>query len=243
MRLIIDRRPQNSTEDRLCWKTLPHGSLLSQIYLNPDEHLRCSGDDFSNYFYLLSHAPNWTHRNCFGRVFIGESAQALGGDPAMRYHLKLTVVGMGDLNSVDIAQATHLDILTSRGCMGADHSLVCGHPVPRSDVLEGVYVDDHLVLGRVRKHLVDCDTGPDMKVLRACREAYKAAIAPTSSEKSFTRLRTCVAWGTESRSDDCIAGALRERRLQLLVLTMLVLLVPGVNRTLMGFICSPLLLT
>jgi len=233
LRLIIDRRPQNSTENRLCWETLPHGSLLSQVFISPDQHLRGSGDDLSNYFYLLSHAPNWTHRNCFGRVFTGESAVALGGDPTKRYHLKLTVLGMGDLNSVDIAQATHLGILRGCGCMAPEHSLVYGQPVPESDVLEGVYVDDHLILGRVPKHLVDSDTGPDMKLLEASRVGYDVANAPVSSEKSFTRLKNFVAWGTEVRSEAGTAGAPRERRLQLMVLTMLVLLVPGVNRVLM----------
>ena len=54
-RLIIDSRPQNSTEHRLRWCTLPHGSLLTQIHLGPREHIRGSGDDLRNYFHLLRH--------------------------------------------------------------------------------------------------------------------------------------------------------------------------------------------
>ena len=110
-RLIIDRRPQNSTENRLRWCTLPHGSLLTQIHLGPHEHIRGSGDDLSNYFYLLRHQDNWKRRNAFGRVFTGADGAELGGDPARRYHLCLNAVAMGDLNSVDIAQYTHECVL------------------------------------------------------------------------------------------------------------------------------------
>ena len=48
-----DRRPQNATEARLRWSELPHGSLLGQIRVRPDQHIRGSGDDLSNYVYLL----------------------------------------------------------------------------------------------------------------------------------------------------------------------------------------------
>ena len=40
LRLIVDRRLQNATEDRLCWETLPHGSMLAQLYLDPGS--RCA---------------------------------------------------------------------------------------------------------------------------------------------------------------------------------------------------------
>ena len=71
LRLIVDRRPQNATEDRLCWETLPHGSMLAQLYLDPGQQIRGSGDDLENYFYLLSHKPAWRPRNCFGHVLFG----------------------------------------------------------------------------------------------------------------------------------------------------------------------------
>ena len=48
-----------------------------------------SGDDLSNYFYMLRHQDNWKRRNAFGRVFTGAGGAELGGDPARRYHLCL----------------------------------------------------------------------------------------------------------------------------------------------------------
>ena len=66
-RLIIDRRPQNAIESRMRWATLPHGSLLCQLHLQPDEDVRGSGDDVSNFFYLLRRSHETAGRNAFGR--------------------------------------------------------------------------------------------------------------------------------------------------------------------------------
>ena len=38
-RPIIDGRPQNAIESRVTWATLPHGSLLCQLHLQPDKML------------------------------------------------------------------------------------------------------------------------------------------------------------------------------------------------------------
>ena len=66
-RLINDRRPLNIRENRLGWSALPCGSLLCQIILKKGESIRCSGDDLSNYFYLIRHTEEWYPRNAFER--------------------------------------------------------------------------------------------------------------------------------------------------------------------------------
>ena len=228
-RLIFDRRLQNATEHRLQWCTLPHGSQLTQIRLEANEHVRGSGDDLSNYFYLLSHQPNWRSRSAFGRVFAGAEAAALGGDPGARYHLCLNIVAMGDLNSVDVAQATHEGVLTASGCLAAAEKLEYGNPVPRSSVWEGVYVDDHLVVGIVPKHKVAEESGPDYDLILRSREGYKSWELPTSDKKSYTLQKKFVAWGTEVDSDKGTAAAPLDRRIQLFYLTLLVLSGPGIT--------------
>ena len=72
--------------------------------------------------------------------------------------MRLNTLAMGDLSSVDI------------GCLSDKHVLRFGRPVPRSDVLEGVYVDDHLVIGIVPKEKVTDTTGPDADIV--CIESY-----------------------------------------------------------------------
>eukprot|EP00972_Heterocapsa_arctica_P006333 929996-Heterocapsa_arctica.AAC.1 len=88
-RLINDRRPQNATESGLRWGELPRGSLLGQIRLLPNQHVRGSGDDLSNYFCLLEKPPNWCPRCAFGRMFAGPEAAALGLDSRRKWYLAL----------------------------------------------------------------------------------------------------------------------------------------------------------
>ena len=195
--------------------------------------MRGSGDDLENCFYLLSHKPVWRPRNCFGRVFSGSDATALRGDAAQRYHMMLKVVAMGELNSVDVAQATHVGLLKKAGCMSNKDALRYGNPLPRGHVLKGVYVDDHLVVGIVPKHLCHVRIGPDVDLIDAPRAAYKAAKAPVSSSKTFDCKTDFVAWGTEVKSEVGIVGAPAKRRLQILVLTLFVLVCPGVGQKLM----------
>ena len=110
-RLIVDRRLQNAIEARMRWATLPHGSLLCQLHPQPDEDVRGSRDDVSNVFYLLRRSRETAGRYAFGYGFSREDAKQLGGDPGMMYHLCLSTLAMADLNSVDVAQAVHENVL------------------------------------------------------------------------------------------------------------------------------------
>ena len=58
-RLINDRRPANLREKRLNWCQLPSGPLLCQLILEKYQSVRASGDDLSNYFYLIKHLESW----------------------------------------------------------------------------------------------------------------------------------------------------------------------------------------
>eukprot|EP00973_Karenia_brevis_P076861 10674942-Karenia_brevis.AAC.1 len=53
---------------------------------------------------------------------------------------------MGDLNAVDIAQQTHVSALQDGGNMTPDVTLIYGDPLPSGNLLEGVVVDDHLIM-------------------------------------------------------------------------------------------------
>ena len=100
-------------------------------------------------------------------------AEEVGGDSSMRYHLCLTVVPMGDLNGVDIAQHTHESILENHGCLVPGTVIRYGKELPQGLVWEGVYVDDHLVLGVVRKHDAKRASGEDVDFIHRSWGAYK----------------------------------------------------------------------
>jgi hypothetical protein len=152
-RLINDRRPLNARENRLNWCSLPSGPMLCQLLLEPSESVRGSGDDLSNYFYLIKHLKGWIHHNCFVDPITGVLCVQLGLDPSQKYLPAFKVVCMGDTNGVDIAQATHEAILKAARCMDEHNMLVYGRTFPASRTLEGLYIDDHIVIQVVNKKI------------------------------------------------------------------------------------------
>ena len=86
--------------------------------------------------------------------------------------------------------------------------------------------------------------GPDCDIINKSRAAYAAADLPVSASKAFDLKITLTAWGTQVRSDPGTAGAPRHRRLELFVLTLLLLSAPGATkaamRSILGSYVHPL---
>ncbi len=99
---------------------------------------------------------------------------------------------MGDLNSVDLAQETHESILREAGCFRESQTLRFSGPMPMTGTLEGVYVDDHVVLGIVdRDRVGDRTVGSDFARVLASREAYQKAGLPTAEKENRVAKTLC----------------------------------------------------
>ena len=199
-RIICDRRPINELERRLVWAKLPHGSLLTQIILPKNCSIRGSGDDLSNYFYLLKHRQDWLHRNTVGSPVSGSDFSEYGCLPDQKYILAFNVIPMGDLNAVDIAQQTHLEILRDCGCMSPDQVLSFRAPVPATNTFEGLYIDDHVAIQVLPKkkfrHGPQNQQFRDEEIMRDSRKHYKNLGIPVSEKKAYTKSPSFTAWGT-----------------------------------------------
>ena len=208
-RIILDRRPFNELEKRLVWAKLPHGCLLTQLIVPKGCSVRGSGDDLSNYFYLLQHEPSWLPRNAIGKSFDGRGFEAYGGVPGESYVLSFKVVAMGDLNAVDISQQVHLEVLRDAGCMQDHEVLAFKHTLPASHCYEGLYIDDHIVVQIVssKKNRTKHTTYRDDKILEASRSQYAKHGIPVSQSKAFSREPRFVAWGTEVCNQSGRVGA------------------------------------
>ena len=82
---------------------------------------------------------------------------------------------MGDLNAVDISQATHEAILQKSGGLRGEETLRYHSPFPKppSRVYQGVYVDDHLVVAIVPQHAVSKpEASEDSARIQASHDAY-----------------------------------------------------------------------
>ena len=159
-----------------------------------------------------------------GRIFKGCELRGWGLAPNQKYVLCLRVWAMGDLNSVDVAQSTHEAILKGAGCLKEGCRLEFGKPVPHAETVEGVYVDDHLLISRVPSHrLKHPGAAADTALLEASRRGYRAAGLPRAEETGFEREADFVAWGSEVRGVAGKCGAPRARRLHLMVLGFLLI--------------------
>lgn len=215
-RLINDRRPLNAREHRLGWCELPAGPMLNQLIVDRDQSVRCSGDDLSNYFYLIKHLDSWLHRNCFGDPIKGSLLKGLGLDKNKKYLPAFRVVCMGDTNGVDIAQATHEAVLEKAGCLRPENKLVYGKVFPASNTLEGLYIDDHLVFQVVEKKKTrPREKMADETLIAQSRSRYAELGLPTSEKKAINKAYEFKAWGTSITSDSGRVGAPVEKLRQL----------------------------
>ncbi len=228
-RLIFDRRPQNSGERRLGWAKLPLGSQLSRLVLPPEFGVRCSGDDLRSWFYQLLNAPDSLARNVFGRVFDGSEVDPRhGGRPGVAYRMALRVIAMGDLNAVDIAQQTHLEMLMAFACMKPAETLIYGQPLPNGLVFEGLYIDDHFTLCVCRQADRDRRSGRDVDIIDQSHAAYRHYRVPRAEEKAFgwsdpatvKMPDKSIIIGTEVSSTAGTAGSPLLKRVHLFSLTL-----------------------
>ena len=218
-RLINDRRPLNAREHRLNWCSLPSGPMLCQLLLEPSESVRGSGDDLSNYFYLIKHLKGWLRRNCFGDPITGALCTELGLDPSQKYLAAFKVVCMGDTNGVDIAQATHEAILQAANCMNEHNMLVYGRTFPASRTLEGLYIDDHIVIQVVNKKATrQRGKEADELLMQQSRNKYQELGLPRSEKKAFDKTYDFKAWGTCVCSQTGRVGSPYEKLRQIEVL-------------------------
>ena len=236
-RIICDRRPLNELERRLVWAKLPHGALLTQIIVPKGYSVRGSGDDLSNYFYLLKHKEEWLPRNTIGEPVLGKWFTKYGCDPEKSYMLSFRVIPMGDTNAVDIAQQTHLEILKDCGTMAPEEVISYRRPLPASDCLEGLYIDDHitvqLVPNRRQRKNQPCKKFRDEEIVDASREQYKKLGIPVSEKKQFTKVYSFQAWGTHVDSQSGRVGTPQEKLKQLERLLVDVCQLPKVSQKLL----------
>ena len=236
-RIICDRRPLNELERRLVWAKLPHGALLTQIIVPKGFSIRGSGDDLSNYFYLLKHKEEWLPRNTIGEPVSGKLFTKYGCDPQKFYMLSFRVIPMGDTNAVDIAQQTHLEILKDCGTMTDGEVISYRAPLPASDCLEGLYIDDHitvqLVPNRKQRKNQPAQRFRDEEIVESSRNQYKKLGIPISEKKQFTRVYSFQAWGTHVDSQSGRVGAPEEKLKQLEKLLVSVCQLPRVSQKLL----------
>ena len=207
-RLIFDRRPENATMERLEWARLPSGACFTRMMLEEDEYLRGSGDDLRNYYYTPRLPEDWIKHNAVGRRLSQSLSKELGLPEGVHHRLCFRVLGMGDVNGCDIAQAVHEAVLQKRGVLSEGSALIYGTPVPRGPSWEGVYIDDLLICQKCRVSDVIPQDGSfvapppqeddvDVQKVAQAEIAYEQAGLLRAVHKAFRFETRFKAWGAE----------------------------------------------
>lgn len=251
-RLILDRRPQNATMDRIHWASLPSGACFGKLLLQPHEYLRGSGDDLRNYYFALELPSNWIGYNSVGRRLDPAVVAEFGGEVGVDYRACFRVLGMGDRNACDIAQATHEAVLERVGLLSSSTKLIYGQHTPSGRIMEGVYLDDLLVVQKceydqpvpldgtfIPPPLDDADE--DQQRIRLAELAYAQAGLPRAEHKAFRGLTEFKAWGAEVKGVEGTVGAPKVFRQQTWILLGKVVKLGFCTRNilqkLLGYVC------
>lgn len=155
-RLIINPKTINSRMVSLSHSTkeLAPGSMLGLLSLGPGFAFRFNADDLTDFYYTFKVTPERAERNALRFVFPSHDLQHLRTYRKEFDGCSLLVclrsLAMGDSLAVEVAQQSHHQVLHRLcGSMLRHESLRYRFPVPRSDFIELLAIDDHVGIQRV----------------------------------------------------------------------------------------------
>ena len=104
--------------------------------------------------------------------------------------------------------------------------------MPPGALLEGLIIDDYVVIWIAEERSLQGQTGPDTDLMRAAEHAYERAHLQESVEKRVARSRKFTAWGTEVCGHSGIARTPLAKLIDLFALGMHFVLLPYVTKSL-----------
>ena len=181
-RLIINPKTINSrmTSVSEATKELAPGCMLTLLHLPRGKAFRFQADDLSDFYYTFRVPRARAKRNAFRLVLGWDEVKHLRcaephleGSPVL---VCLQTLAMGDSLAVELAQESHRNVLQRFcGSMIAHETLRYRHPVPRSDFIELLAIDDHV--GIQQLDISEITSNPekrDTQVFRDASVAYKS---------------------------------------------------------------------
>lgn len=188
-RLIMNLKPWNSLCSPMIGDTatLPMITNLGTMFLDQGENLCISSEDIRCFFYLFRVPQAWWRFMGFARAAPRSMVPVEFGSEDG--YLVATVLPMGWLNSVAIAQHIHRRVV--RLCLGsltppltATNELRRDRAFSSHPHLFRVYLDNFDELLKVNKNLAESLEGTPSRVVIALREAYAEAGLPRHPKKS-----------------------------------------------------------
>ena len=224
-RQILHRKKRNRREIHLpgASRFLPHGVLLSQLWLGDEDVCVASVDDVKDFYRAYSASESRARSSPVGPTLaVREISHLVACKDALKrkaisYHDQVVCcfkgLGMGDHVAVDIAQESHVNLLKSFGAMRDDESLSYRSPLPRpvSGFFEGVMIDDHLGLQILPRRKTLKQAGRDQEVFAAASRAYDTTGLIAHEKKQVRRSLHATVWGAEIEGLVGLSGPFRRR--------------------------------
>ena len=221
-------------------KELAPGSMLGLLHLRDDEVFRYSADDLTAFYYTFFVSPERAMRNalrlefeshelehfkCFRDEFHGE-----------KLLICLKTLAMGDNLAVEIAQQSHGNVLRFLcGAMRPSETLRYRCPVPRSDFVELLAIDDHVGLQKLPKSkLLQKPALRDTEVFQKASVAYKSVGLIQQESKQRRDETSGIILGSDF---DGILGRVMAPRNRVAILCIMTLMIAHKGR------CTPRLLS
>lgn len=226
-RLIINPRVINARMDTVsdATKELAPGSMLSLLHLNPHEVYRFCADDLSDFYYTFQVGEKRSRRNTFKMLLQDSDVSHLqcynpeshAGKPLL---VCLSTLAMGDNLAVEIAQSAHKAVLSELcGSMIQSETLRYRCPIPRSDFIELLAIDDHVGIQKLPRS--DLKSSPwlrDSTVFKNAERAYSSVGLIQHPKKRKRNLTQGTILGADF---DGVAGRVMAPRARVLLLSII----------------------
>ena len=227
-RLIINPKTINSRMFSISdsTKDLSPGSMLTLLHLPEGTSYRFCADDLTDFYYTFCVSTSRATRNAFRMPFDASELEHLQCfDPSLagkQVLVCLRTLAMGDSLAVEIAQQSHGNVLKKlAGALRKDEFLRYRKPIPRSDFVELLAIDDHV--GIQRLPTADLELTPELRdseVFKRAQDAY-LQVGLIQQEKKRKRYQT---QGTILGADfDGVAGKVMAPRNRIAILSAITL--------------------
>lgn len=214
-RLILDSRGANllETPPGRWIRSLASAESLTKLCLEPWEKLWMSGNDLRDFYYVFKvsrsrsrrnilvgsvHPQEVSHLHCF-KPHHGHTRQLFGS---------LASLAMGDCQAVELAQSCHLSMGLQHQVLSEASLLTMVKPVPRSDTMMGIVIDDFITLTKAPMDAGSEQVGlsPGAMAASKMQEVYKQVGLIPHEQKAFRDEEAATFWGADL---DGAAGLLR----------------------------------
>ena len=205
-RLILDSRGANCLEvPPGRWiRSLANAEALTKLCLDPDQKMLMSGNDLRDFYYVFQVSRNRARRNILvGSVHPSEVAHLHCFKPH-HGHTKqlfgsLASLAMGDCQAVELAQSCHLSMGLQHGIIQEESLLTMVKPVPRSETITGIVIDDFITMTKAPLTGSGDGSGlsPGGKAASKMQDVYKEVGLIPHEKKAFRDEETATFWGAD----------------------------------------------